>query len=105
MVLKFYESPFHATESFEDANKSVLKADIVIMLREIIERQNWTQTEAMEKLGVNQSCLVDILSGQINNFNLDTLFSILYKLGFGAEITFGNLEEASINIKKLPIAA
>jgi hypothetical protein len=36
MALKFYESPFHATETPEVASKSVLKADMTVMIRDII---------------------------------------------------------------------
>jgi predicted XRE-type DNA-binding protein len=100
MALKFYESPFHATETPEMASKSVLKADLTIMIRDIIEQQGWTQKEAAEILGVTQPRISDIINGKIDKFTLDVLFSLLDKLGFRAEFTFGNLEEASIKIQK-----
>lgn len=100
MTLKFYESPFHATETPEVANKSVMIADLIIMIRDIIEQQGWTQKEASEILAVNQDCISNIVSGQLDKLTLDILFSMLDKLGFRAEFTFGNLEEASIKIQK-----
>jgi predicted XRE-type DNA-binding protein len=101
MTLKFYESPFHATEIPEVASKSVLKADMTIMIRDIIEQQAWTQKEAAEKLGVSsQTRVSDIVNGKIEKFTLDALFSMLDKLGFRARFTSGNLEEASIKIQK-----
>ncbi|MGL5804591.1 MAG: helix-turn-helix domain-containing protein [Xenococcaceae cyanobacterium] len=104
MALKFYPSPFHATEAPLVASKSVLKADLTIMIRDIIERQNWTQDEAAKRLGVTQPRVSDIVNGKIDKFTLDTLFSMLDELGFRAEFTFGNIEEASIEIKRIPAA-
>ena len=102
MAFKFYESPFHATESPEVASKSVLKADMTIMIRDIIKQQGWTQTEAAERLGVKQPRISDVVNGKIDKFTLDVLFSMLDQLGFRAEFTFGNIEEASIKIQKMP---
>jgi predicted XRE-type DNA-binding protein len=103
MALKFYESPFHATETPEVASKSVLKVDLTIMIRDIIEQQDWTQKEAAERLGVSQPRISDLVNGKIDKFTLDQLFSMLDKLGFRAKFTFGNLEEASINIQKVKV--
>jgi len=104
VALKFYESPFHATQSPETASKSVLKADLTIMIREIMEQQGWTQKEAAEILGVSLSRVCDVINGKIDNFTLDELFSMLHQLGFKAQFTFGNLDEASIKIQKIAVA-
>lgn len=105
MALKFYDSPFHATETPEVASKSVLKADLTIMIRDIIEKEGWTQKEAAEILAVSQPRISDVVNGKIDKFTLDVLFSMLDKLGFKSEFTFGNLEEASIKIQKVGVAA
>ena len=102
MTIKFHESPFHATETPNIASKSVLKADLTIMIRDIIEQQGWTQEEAASRLGVTQPRISDIVNGKIDKFTLDILFSMLDELGFKAEFTFGNIEEASIKIQKVP---
>ncbi len=106
MALKFHESPFHATETPEVASKSVLKADMTIMIRDIIEQQGWTQKEAAEKLGVSsQTRVSNLVNGKIEKFTLDALFSMLDNLGFRARFTFGNIDEASIKIQKEKVAA
>ncbi len=105
MALKFYESPFHATETPEVASKSVLKTDLTIMIRDIMEREGWTQKEFAARLGVSQPRISDIVNGKIDGLTLDTLFSMLDKLGFKSSFTFGNLEEASIQIQKVPVVA
>ena len=104
MALKFYGSPFHATETPEVASISALKADLAIMIRDIIEQEGWTQKEAAERLGVTQPRISDIVNGKIDKFTLDVLFSMLDELGFRAEFTFGNIEEASIKIQKVLVA-
>ncbi|MHC5676502.1 helix-turn-helix domain-containing protein [Nostoc sp.] len=105
VALKFYESPFHATETPEVASKSVLKADLTIMIRDIMEEAGYTQKEFAEILGVSQPRISDIVNGKIDKLTLDALFSVLDKLGFKASFTFGSSEEASIQIQKVPVAA
>ena len=104
MAIKFYESPFHAIEEPDVASKSVLKADLTIMIRDIIESRGWTQKEAAEKLAVTQPRVSDIVNGKIDKFTLDILFSMLDKLGFKTEFTYGSLESASIQIQTKDLA-
>ena len=104
MSIKFYESPFHAIEEPEVASKSVLKADLTIMIRDIIEDKGWTQKETAERLAVTQPRVSDIVNGKIDKFTLDMLFSMLDKLGFRTEFTFSSLESASIKIQTRDLA-
>ncbi len=104
MAIKFYESPFHAIAEPDVASKLVLKADLTIMIRDIIENRGWTQKEAAEKLVVTQPRVSDIVNGKINKFTLDMLFSMLDKLGFKTEFTFSSLESASIQIQSKDLA-
>jgi predicted XRE-type DNA-binding protein len=104
MAIKFYESPFHAIEEPGMASKSVLKADLTIMIRDIIESKGWTQTEAAKRLAITQPRVSDIVNGKIDKFTLDMLFSMLDKLGFRTELTFGSLEESSIKIQTRDLA-
>jgi predicted XRE-type DNA-binding protein len=104
MAIKFYESPFHAIAEPDVASKLVLKADLTIMIRDIIENRGWTQKEAAEKLAVTQPRVSDIVNGKIDKFTLDMLFSMLDKLGFKTELTFSSLESASIQIQSKDLA-
>ncbi|MGD1918455.1 MAG: helix-turn-helix domain-containing protein [Pleurocapsa sp.] len=70
MALKLYESPFHTIEKPAVASKSVLKADMTIMIRDIIEQQGWTQKEAAERLRVTQPRISDVVNGKIGKFTL-----------------------------------
>ena len=104
MSIKFYESPFHAIAEPEVASKAVLKADLAIMIRDIIEDKGWTQKEVAERLAVTQPRVSDIVNGKIDKFTLDMLFSMLDKLGFRTEFTFSSLESASIKIQTRDLA-
>ena len=101
MALKFYESPFHAVETPQEASKSALKADIMIMIRDIIERNGWAQIKAAEILGVEQPRVSDVVNGKIEKFTLDTLIGMLDQLGFRTKFEFGSLEESSIKIVRI----
>ncbi|NOR72020.1 MAG: helix-turn-helix domain-containing protein [Methylomarinum sp.] len=99
MTLQFYESPFHATETPEIANNMVLRADIMIMIRDIIDRKHWTQQQAANELCISQPRVSDLINGKIEKFTLDFLITILNSLGFKARFSFGDIDNASISIK------
>ena len=101
MAIQYYDSPFHATEDFEVASKLALKTDIMIMIRDIIEQQEWAQAEAAERLCVTQPRVSDLVNGKIDKFTLDALFGMLDTLGFRAQFTFGTLNESAICIKRI----
>ena len=67
MALKYYDSPFHATHDSETASKMAMKMDLSIMLSKLIKEQNWTQKEAAERLGVQQSRVSDLKNAKIEN--------------------------------------
>ncbi|OQK16516.1 Cro/Cl family transcriptional regulator [Methyloprofundus sedimenti] len=101
MALKFYESPFHVTETAEVASNMVLRADIIIMIRDIIQHQGWTQQQAANQLCISQPRISDIMNGKIEKFTLDFLVTILDALGFKAHFTFGDINSANIDIRRV----
>jgi predicted XRE-type DNA-binding protein len=106
MSLKLYESPFHAIETPKQASKSVLKTDLTIVIRDIIESQGWTQAQAAVWLGVNQPRVSDICNGRIDKFTLDALFTMLDSLGFRVQSSYDNAEQTTINIRVVsPVTA
>ena len=101
MALKFYDSPFHASETAEVASNMVLRTDITIMIRDIIERQGWTQQQAAKELSLSQPRVSDIMNGKIEKFTLDFLVTVLDSLGFKARFTFGDINSANIDIRRV----
>ena len=100
MTIQYYDSPFHVTEAPDIASKSVLKTDLMILIRDEIEQEGWTQMEAADHLEISQPRISDIKNGKIDKFTLDALFSILDDLGFTTEFATGGVKESMICIKK-----
>jgi len=104
MTIKYYDSPFHVTEAPDVASKLVLKTDLMIMIRDAIEQEGWTQLEAAVHLGVKQPRISDIKNGKIEKFTLDALFSMLDELGFSSQFKSNGEKESIICIKKVEAA-
>ncbi len=100
MVLKFYDSPFHVTHDDEKASKMVMKLDLSIMISSLIKEQGWTQSEAAEKLNVQQSRISELANAKIEKFTIDAMFDMLDILGFQARMSMPSLQEALIAISK-----
>jgi len=100
MALKFYDSPFHVTHEDEVASKMAMKMDLSIMLTSLIKEQGWTQKEAAEKLGIQQSRVSELKNAKIEKFTIDAMFDMLDVLGFRAQLSMPSLHEASISITK-----
>ncbi|MCU1794505.1 helix-turn-helix domain-containing protein [Pectobacterium polaris] len=98
MALKFYESPFHVTHDAEVASKMAMKMDLSIMITNLIKEKGWTQKEAAEKLGINQSRVSELKNAKIELFTIDAMFDMLDTLGFRAKMSMPSLHQASITI-------
>lgn len=104
MALKFYDSPFHVTHDDEKASKMAMKMDLSIMITNLIKEQGWTQSEAAERLSLQQSRISELANAKIEKFTVDAMFDILDALGFRARMSMPSLEEASITISKYQAA-
>ena len=100
MALKFHESPFHVTHDAVTASKMAMKMDLSIMIMNLIKEKGWTQKEAAEKLGINQSRVSELKNAKIELFTLDAMFDMLDTLGFRAKMSMPGLDQASIAITK-----
>jgi len=101
MALNFYPTPFHAIENNKEASKSVLKTEMTIMIRNIIESSGWTQLEASKILCVDQPRVSDLMRGKIDKFTIDALISMLDDLGFKSSFVNRNDNEAEIKIERV----
>ena len=103
MTLKFYDSPFHVAHDEKIANKMVMKMDLSIMLASLIEDKKWTQKQAAENLGVQQSRISDLMNSKIEKFTIDAMFDMLDKLGFKISWSMASQQEATMVIQKINI--
>lgn len=78
-----YNNIFEAiTDDAAEAADMEFRADMILVIRKIIEQKEWTQKEAASALGVAQPRVSELLRGKVDLFSADKLISFLAKLGF-----------------------
>ena len=60
------------------------KAQVAIYIENLIKHNGWTQAEAAEHMGINQSDVSNIVRGRLSTFTLDRLFRCLHEMNFFA---------------------
>jgi predicted XRE-type DNA-binding protein len=60
----------------EQAANMRMRAALVSALRERIQEQGWTQSEAARRLGVSQPRISDLMRGKLSRFSLDGLVGL-----------------------------
>ncbi len=89
MTTVAFENIFDAvTDNAEVALELQTRADLMIVLRDIIEEKNWTQKEAAKHLGLTQPRVGNLKNGKIREFSIDLLMACLHRLGFRFRTTY-----------------
>jgi predicted XRE-type DNA-binding protein len=73
--------------SAEEAELLRMRADLMDALRRLIEDQQWTQTEAAERLGIAQSRISDLVRGKWQKFSVDMLMSLAIRAGLRPSVS------------------
>lgn len=84
MGVRYFESPFHATEPKEKADLLVIKTRLCALIRDAIAERGWTQAEAARELGVNQPRISNVVNGKVDKISGDTLMTLILGLGYRA---------------------
>ncbi len=71
----------------EDAASLRIRADLMIRIRQLIERLGLTQAAAARILGVRQPRVSDLVRGKIDLFSIDTLVDMLARAGVRVRLT------------------
>jgi predicted XRE-type DNA-binding protein len=58
-----------------------VRSELMNKIASIVERKDWTQSEAADQCGVTQPRINDLLRGRISRFSLDALVNIAFVLG------------------------
>jgi predicted XRE-type DNA-binding protein len=91
MATVAFDNIFDAvTDNADEALELQTRADLMIVLRDIINERNWTQTEAAKQLGLTQPRVSDLKNGKIRKFSIDLLMTCLHRLGFRFRATYHN---------------
>ena len=70
------------TDDKVEASELQTRSDLMIVLRDIINDNDWQQKEAAKHLGLTQPRVSDLVNGKIEKFSIDLLMSCLYRVGF-----------------------
>lgn len=71
---------------FKNADEMQTKAALASSILSIIEKKNWTQTEAAKILGITQPKVSLLYRGQFSGFSIEKLIRLLNKLNQDIEI-------------------
>ncbi len=66
-----------------------MRAALMLALKDHIEREGWSQTEAARRLGVTQPRISDLMRGKIDRFGLDTLVVLAAAAGLDMDLRVG----------------
>jgi len=69
-----------------EAENMKLRSALMIALKDQIERQGWSQSEAARRFGVTQPRVSDLMRGRIDLFGLDTLVNMVAAAGLHVEM-------------------
>ena len=58
-----------------------IRSQMMTALRELIEKENLTQSDAAKRLKVSQPRVSDLIRGKVSRFSLDTLVNMLGDAG------------------------
>jgi predicted XRE-type DNA-binding protein len=72
--------------SEDEAENLKIRADLMIELTKLIERQELTQATAAKLLGVTQPRVSDLVRGKIDRFSVDSLIEMLGHAGASVSV-------------------
>lgn len=78
----------------EEAANLRIRAALMVMLTEHIQRSGMTQKETAKLLSVTQPRISDLIRGRIDVFSIDMLIAMLSRLGIKTSIRVGNKKVA-----------
>lgn len=72
---------------FENPDEELLKAQLAVRIRALIDEQGLTQARAGKILKIAQPDVSALVNGRISGFSLERLFGFVRRLGDDVEIT------------------
>jgi predicted XRE-type DNA-binding protein len=62
------------------------RSDVMIAIREVVDKWDVTQTQAAKRLGITQPRLNDLVRGRIDKFSLDALMNLAARAGLSVRV-------------------
>ena len=70
-----------------EAQNLLLRADLVVHIRKVIEKLGVTQAEAAKRAGITQPRMNDLVKNRTHKFTLDALVNVAASLGYSVKLT------------------
>ena len=70
-----------------EAQNLLLRADLVVHIRKIVEKLGLTQAEAAKRAGITQPRMNDLVKGRTQKFTLDALVNVAASLGYSVKLS------------------
>ena len=78
-----YENIFDVvSDNKEEANELQTRADLMIVIRDIVIEKGWKQGKTAKILNLTRSRVNDLLNGKIDKFPIGLLMAYLFRMGF-----------------------
>ena len=70
-----------------EAQNLLLRADLVVHIRKVIDKLRLTQAEAAQRAEISQPRMNDLVKGRTHNFTLDALVNVAAQLGYTVKLS------------------
>ena len=70
-----------------EAQNLLLRSDLVIHIRKVIDKLCVTQVEAAKRAGITQPRMNDLVKGRTQKFTLDALVNVAAQLGYTVKLS------------------
>ena len=70
-----------------EAQNLLLRADLVVHIRKVIDRLGITQAEAAKRAGITQPRMNDLVKGRTEKFTLDAMVNVASQLGYSVKLS------------------
>ena len=80
--VKFTNAFDAITDDKVEANELQFRADLMVVLREILNEKGWRKDDAAKELKLSQMRVRDLLKGKIDTFTIGFLMTCLLRVGF-----------------------
>src|SRR6185437_15905985 len=84
-----------------DADERLAKAQLAHVISTIIHSQKLTQSQAADRLGLDQPKVSALLSGKLSGFSMERLFHFLTRLGRSVDIRVSLKKRPNARVKVL----
>ncbi|MEK9496371.1 helix-turn-helix transcriptional regulator [Photorhabdus sp. P32] len=71
-----------------EANDKHIRAQLMVIIRKMIQERGLSQVKAAELLGTTQARISEIINGKLENHTIDKLFDMLNRLGWNFEFSY-----------------